>query len=158
MIGSSRNSRAHLSRFYCRCQGRTFIAEVLPRPRNVSVEFADCREPRCDQVLEVVRARNYSGADAMLTSIIEANTTPATEEQRVGLAGALFNRGVLRGYGDRPEEGLADLTRAIELRPAEGGWVAHRAAVEARLRQIAASRPPAAPTRTPARRSRTSAR
>ena len=119
----------------------------------MSVEFADCREPRCDQVLEVVRARNYAGADAMLSAVIDANATPATEEQRVRLAGALFNRGVLRGYGDRPEEGLADLVRAIELRPAEGPWVTHRTAIEARLRQIAAARP-AAPPRPSARRSR----
>lgn len=128
------------------------IAEVLPRPRNVSVEFADCREPRCDQVLEVVRARNYAGADALLSAVIDANATPTTEEQRVRLAGGLFNRGVLRGYGDRPEDGLADLVRAIELRPAEGAWVTHRTAIEARLRQIAASRP--APTRAAPRRPR----
>lgn len=102
------------------------LDRVLPRVEDVEVEFADCRDPRCDQGLTHVRQRSLPEAVAQFDAVVRATSAQSPDSRvRQQHAAALFNRGVVRGYDGALAEGVADLTQAIALDNTHQDWTVH---------------------------------
>lgn len=102
------------------------LDRVLPRVEDVEVEFADCRDPRCDQGLTHVRQRSLPEAVAQFDAVVRATSAQSPDSRvRQQHAAALFNRGVVRGYDGALAEGVRDLTQAIALDNSHQDWALH---------------------------------
>lgn len=113
------------------------IELLVPRAEDIEVDFADCRDPRCDQGLSLVRQRSLPEAVSQFDAVVRA-TSPQSPDSRVRQqhAAARFNRGVVRGYDGAVAEGIADLTQAIALDGSHPDWAVHLA----RLQSLRAER------------------
>ena len=103
-----------------------FARVILPWQESVTVEFEDCNgDARCRQGYDLVQAGNLAGAEPLFTQVIGTyqNATmpvPPNEAERIGEA--FYNRGLTRSYLGQYARAVADLTRAISLRPDESDW------------------------------------
>lgn len=103
-----------------------FARVILPWRENVTVEFEDCDgEARCRQGYDLVRQGNLAAAEPLFTAVIGQFSNPglqvpADQTERIGEA--LYNRGITRSYMGNYSRAVADLTRAIQLRPDESDW------------------------------------
>ncbi len=103
-----------------------FARVILPWQENVTVAFEDCDgDARCRQGYDLVRSGNLAAAEPLFTAVLgeyaaPGAQVPANAAERVGEA--LYNRGVTRSYLGRYAQAVADLTRAIALRPDESDW------------------------------------
>lgn len=103
-----------------------FARVILPWRENVTVEFEDCDgEARCRQGFEMVQHGNLSGAEPLFTAVIGQFSNPGVpvppgQAERIGEA--FYNRGITRSYMGNYARAVADLTRAIQLRPDESDW------------------------------------
>lgn len=103
-----------------------FARVILPWQENVTVAFEDCDgDARCRQGYDMVRAGNLEGAEPLFTAVLgeyaaAGAQVPANLAERIGEA--LYNRGITRSYLGRYAQAVADLTRAIALRPNESDW------------------------------------
>lgn len=98
-----------------------FVTEALPTPEDVQVRFEDCQNPRCESAVNFARGGNMEDAERELSEVIRALTVrrPRRSEQ---LAAAHYNRGLVRGFGRRLNDGIADLVRATSLAPGHTDW------------------------------------
>lgn len=113
-----------------------FSPVILPWPDQVEVPFTDCgRADGCDRAWAAVQASDLPGAEAIYTQILGPYDTTATttvdEEDNEIVADTLFNRGIVRAYSGSYELGIADLQRAIAIRPQESDWARELATIEA---------------------------
>lgn len=103
-----------------------FSRVILPWQEEVSVEFEDCAgDPRCTNGYEAAKRGDLATADAWFTQVIgpySRPNTPVPPEQTERIGEALFNRGLVRGYMGRYAQAVADITRAIALRPGHDRW------------------------------------
>lgn len=103
-----------------------FARVILPWQEQVTVEFEDCNgDARCRQGYDLVQAGNLEGAEPLFTQVIGAyapagSTVPPGEAEKIGEA--FFNRGLTREYLGRYTQAVADITRAMQLRPDETDW------------------------------------
>lgn len=103
-----------------------FAHVILPWSESVTVRFEDCDgDNRCRQGYDLVQAGNLAGAEPLFTAVIgdlgaPGATIPPNAAERVGEA--FYNRGVTRSYLGRYAQAVADLTRAIAIRPDESDW------------------------------------
>lgn len=103
-----------------------FAHVILPWNENVTVTFEDCDgDNACSQAYQQVQAGNLAGAETLYTQLLTPYANPATQvpgnlAEKVGEA--LYNRGLVRMYLGRYATAVADLTRAIALRPDEEDW------------------------------------
>ena len=103
-----------------------FARVILPWQESVTVEFEDCNgDARCRQGYDLVQAGNLAGAEPLFTTVIGPyqNATmpvPPNEAEKVGEA--FYNRGLTRSYLGQYARAVADLTRALALRPDETDW------------------------------------
>ncbi len=103
-----------------------FARVILPWQESVTVEFEDCNgDARCRQGYDLVQAGNLAGAEPLFTQVIGPyqNATmpvPPNEAEKVGEA--FYNRGLTRSYLGQYARAVADLTRAIQIRPDESDW------------------------------------
>lgn len=103
-----------------------FAHVILPWNENVTVTFEDCDgDALCTQAYQQVQANNLAGAEALYTQLLTPFANPATQipgnmAEKVGEA--LYNRGLVRMYLGRYSTAVADITRAIALRPDESDW------------------------------------
>ncbi|MBL8604320.1 MAG: tetratricopeptide repeat protein [Myxococcales bacterium] len=103
-----------------------FAHVILPWQENVTVVFEDCDgENRCREGYNLVQAGNLAAAEPLFTQVIgeyaaPGSTVPPNLAERVGEA--FYNRGITRSYLGRYSLAVADLTRAIALRPDESEW------------------------------------
>ena len=99
---------------------------ILPWQESVTVEFEDCNgDARCRQGYDLVQAGNLAGAEPIFTQVIgayqnAAMPVPPNESEKIGEA--FYNRGLTRSYLGQYARAVADLTRAISLRPDETDW------------------------------------
>lgn len=103
-----------------------FARVILPWQEQVTVEFEDCDgDARCRQGYDLVRAHNLAGAEPLFTQAIgefQNATLPVPPNQAERVGEAFYNRGLLRSYLGQYARAVADLTRAIALRPDESDW------------------------------------
>lgn len=105
-----------------------FARVILPWQEAVTVEFEDCNgDARCRQGYDLVQQGNLAAAEPLFTAVLgqyaqAGVAVPPNEAERVGEA--LYNRGITRSYLGRYALAVADLTRAIQLRPDESDWPA----------------------------------
>ncbi|MEZ4392446.1 MAG: tetratricopeptide repeat protein [Polyangiales bacterium] len=103
-----------------------FAHVILPWNENVTVTFEDCDgDALCTQAYQQVQANNLAGAEALYTQLLTpfanpAQAVPGNMAEKVGEA--LYNRGLVRMYLGRYSTAVADITRAIALRPDESDW------------------------------------
>lgn len=103
-----------------------FARVILPWQESVTVEFEDCNgDARCRQGYDLVQAGNLAGAEPLFTQVIgpyqnAALPVPPNEAEKIGEA--FYNRGLTRSYQGQYARAVADLTRAISLRPDESDW------------------------------------
>jgi len=103
-----------------------FARVILPWQENVTVRFEDCDgDARCRQGYDLVRGGNLEAAEPLFTAVLgeyaaAGAAVPPNVAERIGEA--LYNRGVTRSYLGRYAQAVADLTRAIALRPDESDW------------------------------------
>ena len=103
-----------------------FARVILPWQESVTVEFEDCNgDARCRQGYDLVQAGNLAGAEPLFTQVIgayqnAAMPVPPNEAEKIGEA--FYNRGLTRSYLGQYARAVADLTRAISLRPDESDW------------------------------------
>ncbi|MBK6531240.1 MAG: hypothetical protein IPN17_09740 [Deltaproteobacteria bacterium] len=57
-----------------------------------------------------------------MNAIAQQFATPRSDSERAKLASALFDRSALRGFAGRLDDSIADLARALELRPEATAW------------------------------------
>lgn len=116
--GMLHNLRANLTDHFARV--------ILPWQEQVTVVFEDCDgDARCRQGYDLVRAHNLAGAEPLFTAVIgqyqnAAMPVPPGEAEKIGEA--FYNRGLVRSYLGQYARAVADLTRAIALRPDESDW------------------------------------
>ncbi|MCC7542953.1 MAG: tetratricopeptide repeat protein [Deltaproteobacteria bacterium] len=112
-----------------------FARIILPWQQVVEVELEDCDDDaRCERGFHLVRSGDLRGAEGLFTQVIDETAPAAAAPDPDGdtverLAEALYNRGVARGYQGRYAEAVADLVRAIQMRPNESAWGQQLAAV-----------------------------
>lgn len=106
-----------------------FAEAALPRSDSVSIDFANCHEDACENGIQLVRNSDIAGAIRLFGTVVDRYANPTTTGQRERLAAALFNRGVLNGYGGEFEVGIADVSRAITLNAEIPDWNRHLAAI-----------------------------
>lgn len=117
-MGLLHNMRAHLV--------EEFAHVILPWNENVTVTFEDCDgDNACTQAYQQVQGGNLAGAETLYTQAVGAFANPAQQvpanlAEKVGEA--LYNRGLTRMYLGRYSQAVADITRAIALRPNEEEW------------------------------------
>lgn len=103
-----------------------FARVILPWQEQVTVEFEDCNgDARCRQGYDLVQAGNLEAAEPLFTQVIGAyapagSAVPPGEAEKVGEA--FYNRGLTREYLGRYTQAVADITRAMQLRPDESDW------------------------------------
>lgn len=103
-----------------------FARVILPWQESVTVEFEDCNgDARCRQGYDLVQAGNLAGAEPLFAQVIgayqnAAMPVPPNEAEKIGEA--FYNRGLTRSYLGQYARAVADLTRAISLRPDESDW------------------------------------
>jgi len=100
-----------------------FAKVILPWQERVEVRFEDCDgDDHCRDGFEAVRRGDLAGGEAQFTQVIGPYVAPAAAvppnmAERIGEA--FYNRGVTRGYLGHYAPAVADLVRAIALRPNE---------------------------------------
>ncbi len=105
-----------------------FARVILPYQENVTVEFEDCDgDARCRQGYDLVQAGNLAAAEPLFTAVVGQYQNPGLPippnlAERIGEA--LYNRGLARSYMGRYSVAVADITRAIAIRPNETDWQA----------------------------------
>ncbi len=103
-----------------------FARVILPWQEQVTVAFEDCDgDQRCRQGYDLVQAGNLEGAEPLFTQVIgqyapAGSTVPPNEAEKIGEA--FYNRGLTREYLGRYTQAVADITRAMQLRPDESDW------------------------------------
>lgn len=103
-----------------------FARVILPWQESVTVAFEDCDgDERCRQGYDLVQAGNLAGAEPLFTQVIgpyqnAAMPVPPGEAEKIGEA--FYNRGLTRAYQGQYTRAVADLTRALALRPDETDW------------------------------------
>ncbi len=103
-----------------------FARVILPWQEQVTVEFEDCDgDARCRQGYDLVQQGNLEGAEPLFTAVIgqyaqAGATVPPNEAEKIGEA--FYNRGLTREYLGRYTAAVADITRAMQLRPDESDW------------------------------------
>lgn len=103
-----------------------FAHVILPWNENVTVRFEDCDgEAACRQGYDQVQAGNLAGAETLFGQVVgqfqnPSQQVPANLAEKIGEA--LYNRGLVRMYLGRYAQAVADITRAIALRPDEEDW------------------------------------
>lgn len=103
-----------------------FARVILPWQEQVTVVFEDCNgDARCRQGYDLVQQGNLEAAEPLFTQVIgdadrAGAAVPASESERIGEA--FFNRGLTREYLGRYTQAVADLQRAMQLRPDESDW------------------------------------
>jgi hypothetical protein len=103
-----------------------FAHVILPWNENVTVTFENCDGDNfCTQAYQQVQAGNLAGAEQLYTQAVGTYANPAQQvpqnlTEKVGEA--LYNRGLVRMYLGRYATAVADITRAIALRPDESDW------------------------------------
>lgn len=116
--GMLHNLRAHLVDHFARV--------ILPWQESVTVEFEDCNgDARCRQGYDLVQAGNLAGAEPLFTQVIgqyQNATLPVPPNEAEKIGEAFYNRGLTRSYLGQYARAVADLTRAIQLRPDESDW------------------------------------
>ncbi|MDP3217819.1 MAG: hypothetical protein Q8S73_27175 [Deltaproteobacteria bacterium] len=95
---------------------------MVPRRDTITFDLSLGSDPRFEQALNLVRADNLEGAERLVDAIAQQFATPHSDSERAKLASALFDRGALRGFAGRLDDSIADLTRALELRPEATAW------------------------------------
>jgi hypothetical protein len=103
-----------------------FARVILPWPDTVEVAFSDCGgADGCDEAWELVRHNDLTAAETIYTRILgpydAAGTVPDEGDAEI-VADTLFNRGVVRAYTGSYELGMADIQRALTIRPQEDSW------------------------------------
>lgn len=116
--GMLHNLRAHLVDHFARV--------ILPWQESVTVEFEDCDgDARCRQGYDLVQAGNLAGAEPLFTQVIgqyQNATLPVPPNEAEKIGEAFYNRGLTREYLGRYTQAVADITRAMQLRPDESDW------------------------------------
>lgn len=116
--GMLHNLRAHLVDHFARV--------ILPWQESVTVEFEDCDgDARCRQGYDLVQAGNLAGAEPLFTQVIgqfQNATMPVPPNEAEKIGEAFYNRGLTRSYLGQYARAVADLTRAIQIRPDEEDW------------------------------------
>lgn len=112
-----------------------FSTVILPWPDTVEVAFSDCGGGEgCDDAWGLVRSGDLAGAEVIYTRILgpydDVSAAVNPEDNEI-VADTLFNRGVVRAYTGSYELGMADIQRAVSLRPEEDSWAPELARIEA---------------------------
>ncbi len=112
-----------------------FAHVILPWPDGVVVAFTGCGgADGCGEAFDRIRANDLAAAEAIYTRILgpyDASAGAAVDPEDVDIvAETLFNRGIVRAYTGSYELGMADLQRAIELKPDQDRWRVELARIE----------------------------
>ena len=103
-----------------------FARVILPWQEQVNVQYEDCNgDATCRQGIEQAQANNLAGAEPLFTAVIgqfQAAGAAVPPDQAEKIGEAFYNRGVTRMYLGRYAQAVADLTRAIAIRPDEDEW------------------------------------
>jgi hypothetical protein len=110
-------------------------ADLLPRTGAASVEFADCSDRRCDDAIALARNGGWSPAILVLSGVVTQYQNASDESSRRRLAGALFNRGILRGFHGEIGDGIADIQRAITTHLIDPAWARYLQALQELARE-----------------------
>lgn len=113
-----------------------FAPVILPWPDQVEVAFSDCGHAEgCDAAWQAVQHGDLPGAEALYTQILgpydQQTGSQVDPEDAEIVADTLFNRGVVRAYSGSYELGIADIERAISIRPQETEWAAELQRIQA---------------------------
>lgn len=111
-----------------------FAPVILPWPDQVVVAFSDCGHAEgCDAAWQLVQRSDLTGAEALYTQILgpyDQATGAVDPEDTEIVADTLFNRGIVRAYSGSYELGIADIERALSIRPQESEWAQELARIE----------------------------
>ena len=104
-----------------------FSRVILPWQEVVEIQLEDCDDDGdlCEQGITLVRQGDLAGASQLFGQVVapfESEFVEIPPGQVAGVAEAFFNRGVARGYQGLYQEGLADLTRAVQMAPDRDHW------------------------------------
>lgn len=116
-------------------QTDVFARVILPWTDVVNVPLAGCAgDARCRSGYDLLRSGgDAASAERFFDEVVRQFDRPGVVLQGSQIdrvAEALYNRGITRGFSGRYAEGVADLERALVLRPAHNEWRAQLAQVQ----------------------------
>ncbi len=109
--------------------------DLLPRTGSANVEFADCRDQRCEDAIALTRNGGAAPAVLLLNAVVDQYQSASDESARRRLAAALFNRGILRGFHGEIGDGIADIQRAITTHLIDPAWARYLQALQELARE-----------------------